>query len=209
MLLIGATGLFGQLQDALNTVWEVRPKAGGGIWLFVRTRLLSFSMVLGVAFLLLVSLVLSSVLSAIGNLFMETGESVFVQICASVLDFIVITALFATLYKFLPDVQIPWRDVWLGAVITSFLFTFGKFLIGLYLGRAGVGSAYGAAGSLVVLLVWLYYASQIFLFGAELTKAFSTRMGSRIRAKSYAEPTTPEAKAKEGIPNADAAVALA
>jgi membrane protein len=200
MLLVGATGLFGQLQDALNTVWEVRPTPGGGIWLFIRTRILSFSMVLGVAFLLLVSLILSSVLSAVGSLFMESGESAFVQVCAAALDFVVITALFATLFKFLPDVEIPWRDVWLGAVITSLLFIFGKFLIGLYLGRAGIGSAYGAAGSLVVLLVWLYYASQIFLFGAELTKAYSIRMGSRIPTKDHAEPVTEEAKAKEGNP---------
>lgn len=173
--------------------------------MFVRNRLLSFSMVFGVAFLLLVSLVLSSILSAVSHLFMETGESVLVQVCVSALDFLVITALFATLYKFLPDVRIPWRDVWLGAVITSVLFTFGKFLIGFYLGRAGIGSAYGAAGSLVVLLVWLYYASQIFLFGAELTKAFATQMGSRIRAKAYAEPITPEAKAKEGNPEPEVA----
>jgi membrane protein len=199
MLLFGAAGLFGQLQDALNTVWEVKPKPGRGVWGFVRDRFLSLSMVLGVAFLLLVSLIVSTVLSAVGGLLGDFRTGVIGQIITTMFDLVVITALFALIFRYLPDAEVAWRDVWLGAAVTAALFTLGKFLIGLYLGRAGVGSAYGAAGSLAVLLVWLYYATQIFLFGAELTKAYANRMGSRIRPKEHAEPVTPEARAQEGL----------
>ncbi|VTS00683.1 ribonuclease bn : Ribonuclease BN OS=Gloeocapsa sp. PCC 7428 GN=Glo7428_4543 PE=4 SV=1: Virul_fac_BrkB [Gemmata massiliana] len=199
MLLLGAGGLFGQLQDALNTVWEVRPRPDRGIWGAFRDRFLSLSMVLGVAFLLLVSLIASSALAAATTLLghWQTGTAGLVLTTA--LDLATVTLLFALIYKYLPDAEIAWRDVWFGAAITSALFTLGKFLIGLYLGRAGVGSAYGAAGSLAVLLVWLYYASQIFLFGAELTKAFADHLGSRIKPKAHAEPVTAEARAQEGL----------
>jgi membrane protein len=199
MLLLGAAGLFGQLQDALNTVWEVRPKPGRGVWGLVRDRFLSLSMVLGVAFLLLVSLVVSSALAAVGGLLKDWQTGAIGQVVTTVSDLVVITVLFALIYRYLPDAEVAWRDVWLGAAVTAALFTAGKFLIGLYLGRAGVGSAYGAAGSLAVLLVWLYYAAQIFLFGAELTKAYADRMGSRIRPKEHAEAVTPEARAREGL----------
>jgi membrane protein len=200
MLLFGAAGLFGQLQDTLNTVWEVRPKPGRGVWGFIRDRFLSLTMVLGVAFLLLVSLVVSTVLAAVGGLLGDWQTGVVGQVITTALDLVVITALFALIYKFLPDAKIAWRDVWLGAAITAALFTLGKFLIGLYLGRAGVGSAYGAAGSLAVLLVWIYYAAQIFLFGAELFKAYSDRFGSRIKPKEYAQSVTAEARAQQGLP---------
>src|SRR5579864_4506471 len=180
MLIFGAGGLFGQLQDALNTIWGVEPKPGRGIWGMLQERFLSFSMVLGSAFLLLVSLVVSTALAALGGAFGDWQHGVIGQIVNTVVDLIVITLLFAMIYKFLPDVKISWKDVWLGAFVTAVLFTIGKVLIGLYLGRSSISSSYGAAGSLAVLLIWLYYASQIFLFGAELTKAYGDHFGSRI-----------------------------
>jgi len=205
MLLVGAVGLFGQLQDALNTIWEVQPKPGRGAWGFVRDRLLSLTMVLGVAFLLLVSLVISAVLSAVAGLFGDWQTGVVGQVVTTGVDLVVVTLLFALIFRYLPDAVIGWRDVWFGAAVTAVLFTIGKVLIGVYLGRAGVASAYGAVGSLAVLLIWLYYASQIFLFGAELTKSYANHMGSRIKPKPYAEPVTPEARAQEGLPPRPAA----
>jgi membrane protein len=202
VLLFGATGLFGQLQDALNTVWEVQPKPGRGVWGFIRDRFLSFSMVLGSAFLLLVSLVVSAALSALTGLLGDWQTGVVGQVVNFLISFGVITALFAMIYRFLPDAKIAWRDVWLGAAITSVLFTAGKLLIGLYLGQASVGSAYGPAGSLAVLLVWVYYSAQIFLFGAEFTKSYADHFGSRIVPKPNAELVTEAARAQEGIPRA-------
>lgn len=178
MLLIGAMGLFGQLQDTLNTIWDVEPKPGRGVWGMLRDRFLSFSMVLGVCFLLLISLIVSSALAAIGGLLGDWQTALGGQIGITLFDLLVITILFALIFRFLPDADIAWRDVWFGAGITAVLFTFGKFLIGFYLGQAGIGSAYGAAGSLAVLLVWLYYAAQIFLFGAELTKVWADEFGT-------------------------------
>jgi membrane protein len=201
MLLVGAAGLFGQLQDALNTVWEVQPKPGRGLWGFLRDRFLSFTMVLGCAFLLLVSLVVSAVLAALGSLFGDWQASVVGQLINIAVSFGVITGLFAMIYRFLPDVQLAWKDVWLGAAITALLFTVGKWLIGLYLGHSSIGSAYGAAGSLAVLLVWLYYSAQIFLFGAELTKAYADKHGSRIVPLPNAEPVTEKARARQRIPH--------
>ncbi len=193
VLLVGALGLFGELQDALNTIWKVQPKPGRGVLGFLRDRLLSFSMVLGVAFLLLVSLVASTVLSALGSLLGQHRVSLVGQGLNVGVGFVVIMLLFAMIYRLLPDVKIAWRDVWFGAAFTTLLFIAGKSLIGLYLGRAGIASAYGAAGSLAALLVWLYYSAQIFLFGAELTRAFAGRWGSRIVPKEDAvlvgEPT--------------------
>jgi len=199
MLLLGAAGLFGQLQDALNTIWEVRPKPGRGVWGYLRDRFLSLSMVLGVAFLLLVSLIASSVLAAFGQLLGDWQTGSVGLVITTLLDLVVITILFALIYRYLPDAEIAWRDVWFGAAFTAVLFTLGKFLIGLYLGRAGVGSAYGAAGSLAVLLVWLYYASQIFLFGAELTKAYANCAGSHIKPKDHAEAVTSDVRAEQGL----------
>jgi membrane protein len=199
MLFLGAAGLFGQLQDALNTVWEVQPKPGRGVWGVIRDRFLSMTMVLGISFLLLVSLIVSAILSAIGGAFGDFQLVVAGQILTTLLDLVVITLLFALIFRYLPDAEVAWRDVWFGAATTAVLFTVGKFLIGFYLGQAGVGSAFGAVGSLAVLLVWLYYASQILLFGAELTKAYANRMGSRIRPKEHAERVTAETRAQEGL----------
>jgi membrane protein len=203
MLLLGAMGLFGQLQDALNTVWEVQPKPGRGILGFLRDRFLSFSMVLSVAFLLLVSLVISAWLAALGSLFGDWQTSVLGHLVNGAVSYVVITLLFAMIFRYLPDAEIAWKDVWLGAVIASLLFVVGKLLIGLYLGHSSVGSVYGAAGSLAVLLVWLYYSSQIFLFGAEFTKVYADTFGSRIVPSANAEPVTPQARAEEGIPRGE------
>jgi membrane protein len=200
MLLVGALGLFSQLQDALNTVWEVQPKPGLGLLRFFQDRLLSLTMVLGTAFLLLVSLVVSTALAALGSLAGEWGATILGQALNIGVSLIVITLLFAMIYRFLPDAEIAWRDVWFGAAFTTLLFTLGKFLIGFYLGATGTASAYGAAGSLAALLIWLYYSAQIFLFGAELTKASADRHGARILPKDNAVSATDKARATQGIP---------
>lgn len=180
VLLFGATGVFGELQDSLNTVWDVSPKAGGGIWGMIKDRFLSFTMVLGIGFLLLVSLVLSAGLAALGNYLgsLLPGSGYILQALYFLVSFGLITLLFATMYKVLPDVEIAWGDVWIGAIMTSLLFTIGKFLIGFYIGQTDVGSAYGAAGSIVVLLVWIYYSALILFFGAEFTQVYANKYGS-------------------------------
>ena len=181
-LLLGASGVFAQLQDALNTVWGIESKTGRGIWGTIKDRFFSLVAVLGTGFLLLVSLILSAALAAVGKLFAGwlPGHEAVLHVADFAISFGVITLLFAMMFKLLPDAKIAWRDVWIGAALTSLLFTIGKFLIGLYLGKADVGSAYGAAGSLVILLVWVYYSSQILLFGAEYTAVYANRYGSRI-----------------------------
>ncbi|MFL5242998.1 MAG: YihY/virulence factor BrkB family protein [Gemmataceae bacterium] len=199
MLLFGAAGLFGQLQDALNTIWEVEPKPGRGVWGFIQDRFLSISMVLGIAFLLMASLVVSAAVAAFVQLFGDVAAGVVGHVLNEIVSLIVTTLLFAMIFRFLPDAKIAWRDVWLGAALTALLFEIGKFLIGLYLGHSGVASAYGAAGSLAVLLIWLYYSSQIFLYGAEFTKAYANKFGSRIVPAENAVPVTEEARAQQGI----------
>jgi membrane protein len=204
-LLVGASGVFGQLQDAMNTIWEVKPRPDRAWHNYVLNRFLSIAMVLGTGFLLLVSLLLSAALAALftfaGTFLPEVAS--LLELGSLVTNFAVITVLFALIFKLLPDVQVPWRDVWLGASLTTALFLAGKGLISLYLGRSSFGSSYGAAGSLVVLVVWIYYSSQILFFGAEFTKVFARRMGERLRTSRYAEPVTPEARAHQGIPKAD------
>jgi membrane protein len=182
MLLLGASGVFAELQDALNTIWKAPPRQGPG-WLgMIRDRFFSVAMVFGVAFLLLVTLVVSAVLSALTKFARLEGIGVVGQIVDFLVSVIVVTLLFAMIYKVLPDVKIAWGDVWVGAIVTAFLFTVGKLLIGLYLGHASVGSAYGAAGSLVVFVVWVYYSGQILFLGAEFTKEYANRFGSRHRS---------------------------
>lgn len=174
-LLLGATAIFGQLQDALNNVWSVAPKPGAAITTLLRKRLHSFALVVGIGFLLLVSLVMSAALTGFSR-YLERVLDLpvdFLQIANFVVSFAIITLLFAMTYRILPDVKIAWRDVWLGSLLTSLLFVVGKTLIGFYLGRTGVASAYGAAGSLVVILLWVYYSSLIFFFGAEFTRVHS------------------------------------
>ncbi len=201
LLIFGASGVFGELQDSLNVVWEVQPKPGRGIKGFLRDRFFSFTLVLGVAFLLLVSLVVSAGLAAVGNVFssrLPGGEALW-----HVINFVVsigtITVLFALIFKVVPDVTIAWRDVWIGAIVTAALFTLGKFAIGLYLGRSSLASPFGAAGSVVVLVVWVYYSAQILFFGAEFTQVYARHHGSRIEPTKNAAPITADAKAQMGI----------
>lgn len=191
-LFIGVTGVFVELQDALNTVWGVRRLPGRGFHRFVKDRLLSFALVVGMGFLLLVSLVLSAGLSAFGKFLdgLLPAQEVIWQGVNFTVSFGVITVLFALVFKVLPDVKIAWRDVWIGAVITALLFNLGKLLIGLYLGRSGITSAYGAAGSLVVILMWVYYSSQILFFGAKFTQVYANEYGARLEPTSGASIVT-------------------
>jgi membrane protein len=200
-LLLGASGVFNELRAAMNLIWEVPPKKSGGLLSLVRERLLSFAMVLVIGFLLLVSLVVSAGLSAMeGMMGGATADKLHVaQALNTVVALGVITTLFAVIFKYLPDAEpmVAWKDVWIGAFMTAVLFTIGKFGIGLYLGRGTVGSAYGAAGSLVVLLVWVYYAAQIFFFGAELTQVYARRFGSRVGVPA---PAAAEAEGEAKVP---------
>ncbi len=181
LLLIGATTVFGELQDSLDRIWRAPARAGSGIWNLFRARLLSFGMIMGIGFLLMVSLVFSAALTAItrwwGPVF--EGWEFVANIVNFIFSFVMATGMFAMIYKIMPRVQVRWDEVWIGAAITAVLFTVGKFLIGLYIGRSGVATAFGTAGSLVALLVWVYYSAQIFLMGAEFTWAYSHIFGSR------------------------------
>ena len=188
-LFVGATGVFVELQDALNSVWGVRRVSGRGLRNFIKNRLLSFALIAGIGFLLLVSLILSAGLSALGSFMvglLPAQETIW-QAINFMVSFGVITLLFAMIFKVLPDVKIAWRDVWIGAIITALLFNFGKLLFGLYLGRSSVTSVYGAAGSLVVVLLWVYYSAQILFFGAKFTQVYSNRYGSHFEPMPGAE----------------------
>ena len=186
--LFGASGIFGQLQDALNTIWGVKPKPGGGIKGFIRARFLSFAMVGGVCFLLLVSLTLSSVVHLFSGQLksMFPGGAVIPLIINLTLDLVVVTLLFALIFKYLPDAKIAWKDVWIGAGLTTLLFLIGKWALSIYLGSGSAGSAYGAASALITTLAWVYYSSQILLFGAEFTQIYATEYGSRVEPKDHA-----------------------
>ena len=198
VLVLGAMTVFGELQNALDRIWRAPARVrASGLWNLVRTRLLSFGMILGLAFLLMVSLVLSAALAVLGKWWgpafgaLAHGVDILVS-------FGLITVVFALIYRFIPRVHVAWHDVWLGAAFTSLLFAVGKFLIGLYLGRASIASAFGAAGSLVVLMMWVYYSAQIFLFGAELTWVYAHELGSRrghVRPEVSSAPTLPRAPA--------------
>ena len=187
-LLFGAAGFFGQLKDALDTIWGVEPKEGRGMWGYIKDNLLSVVTVFGTGFLLLVSLIISATLAAVGKWFdnLLPLPEVALQGLNILLSFLIITGLFALIFKILPDAHIAWPDVWMGAAITSALFTLGKFAIGLYLGKSNVASGFGAAGSLVIVLVWVYYSAQILLYGAEFTQVYANRIGNRIQAGAEA-----------------------
>jgi len=188
LALFGATGMFGQLQDALNTIWGVKAKPGLGIWEFLRTRFLSFAMVAGVCFLLLVSLAIEALLKGFSHFIQAAlpgGLSIAISIYL-IFDFAVIATLFAMIFKILPDVKTRWNDVWIGAVMTAVFFSVGKWALGLYLGSGTAASAYGAASSLITLLLWVYYSSQILLFGAEFTQVYAKEFGSPIKPNKYA-----------------------
>jgi len=186
--LFGASGVFGQLQDALNTIWGVKAKPSRGIWGFLRNRFLSFAMVAGICFLLLVSLVVEALLKGFSHYVQSVlpGGIGIAFTVYLVFDFAVVVLLFAIIFKFLPDVKIQWQDVWIGAVITAILFGIGKWLLGFYLGSGAAGSAYGAASSLITLLLWVYYSSQILLFGAEFTQVYAARAGRAFKPSEYA-----------------------
>lgn len=190
VLLFGAGGVVGQLQTSLNKIWGVKPKPGQGIWGLVRQRFFSFAMVLAIGFLLLVSLVVTAVLTSLTGMFSGLfGEGTFIAHLVDILvSFGFISLLFALIYKYVPDVEIQWKDVWVGAALTSVLFTVGKFLIGLYLGTSGVTSAYGAAGSIITVLLWVYYSSLIFFLGAEFTKMYASEYGSGVVPSEHAQP---------------------
>ncbi len=181
LLLIGATTVFGELQDDLDRIWRAPEREESGLWSLLRARLLSFGMILGIGFLLMTSLVFSAALAALGKWWgpIFGGWEALAHAVNFVVSFALVTAVFAMIYKIMPRVNIAWHDVWIGSVVTATLFTIGKFLIGLYVGKAGVASGFGAAGSLVVVLVWVYYSAQIFLLGAEFTWAYSHAHGSR------------------------------
>jgi membrane protein len=200
-LLFGASGVFGQLKDAMNTIWGVQPRPGRGIMGIIKDRFLSFTMVLGIGFLLLVSLMISAALSAVQTFFFGDGTGIVLQIVNFAISLIVITLLFAVIYKVLPDAKIAWRDVWIGAAFTALLFTVGKYLIGVYLGRSSTTSTFGAFGSLVVILLWVYYSAQILFFGAEFTQVYANQYGSRVVPDADAMPVTEEARAQQGMPS--------
>jgi membrane protein len=186
--LFGASGVFGQLQEALNIIWGVKPKPGKSLVSFLRARFLSFAMVAGVCFLLLVSLTASAVITAVGG-YLEhllPGGNLLAWATHLMLDISIVTLLFAMIFKFLPDARLSWRDVRLGAALTTGLFLLGKYALGLYLGSGAPGSAYGAAGSLITMLIWIYYAAQIVLFGAEFTRVYAQERGRGVRPAKHA-----------------------
>jgi len=189
-LLMGAAGVFGQLKDALNTIWNVPAKKEGGILAILKARFLSFAMVLGVGFLLLVSLVIDAALSALSSALWQP-----VQLLVS---FAVVTLLFAMIFRYLPDIHPEWRDVWFGAAFTALLFVLGKFGLGLYLGKSAIGSSYGAAGSLVVMLVWTFWSANILFFGAEFTQVYARQHGS-MRDVPKGEPVKEREKEPEVV----------
>lgn len=200
VILFGATGVVGELKDSLNTIWNVAPKPGQGLFRTFFERILSLGMVLGIGFLLLVSLVVSAGLAALG----ATISAYFAEwvLFAQIIDFAVslggVTLLFALLFKFLPDVRVAWRDVWVGALVTALLFTFGKYVIGLYLGNSNVATPFGAAGSLVILFVWVYYAAQILFVGAEITQVYAIEFGSGMKPAPDAIPLSTAARVEQG-----------
>lgn len=183
LLLVGATSVFGELQDSLDRIWKAPVREGSGLWHLLRARLLSFGMILGIGFLLMVSLVFSAGLAAISKWWspLFTGWMLIAGVLNTLFSFALTTGMFAMIYKTMPRAHIAWEEVWIGAVMTAVLFTIGKWLIGIYIGNSAFSSAYGAAGSILVLLIWVYYSAQIFLMGAELTRAYSQVLGTGKR----------------------------
>ena len=188
LALFGASGVFGQLQDSLNTIWGVKAKPGAAVWDYIRIRILSFAMVAGVCFLLLVTLTIEAVLKGLSG-YLESslpGGAAMAFVIYLVVDLGLVVLLFAGMFKYLPDVEVRWQDVWVGSAMTALLFLIGKWALGLYLGSGAAGSAYGAASSLVTLLLWIYYSSQILLFGAEFTQVYANRFGAGGKPSKHA-----------------------
>ncbi len=191
VLVIGATTVFGELQDALDRIWRAPARTQhSGLWSLLRSRLLSFGMVLGIGFMLIVSLVASAALSALASWWAPVFSDwhLLAAIVNFLISFALITIGFAMIYKYIPRVRIAWRDVFIGAVVTGILFTLGKTLIGLYIGTSGIASTFGAAGSLIIVVVWVYYSAQIFLLGAEFTWVYAQRYGSRRKLADESAP---------------------
>jgi membrane protein len=191
-LVVGATTVFTELQAALDRIWKVEPPADSTVSWLVKVRLKGLALIGATGFLLIVSLIVSAALAALGH---WIGQSLpefvaLLRIVETLVSWVVLTALFALIYRVLPSTRLPWRDLWLGAAITALLFSAGKFLIGLYLGTSGVTSVYGAAGSFVLILLWVYYSTTIFLFGAEITRAYSEWIGSRALRRTARRSTT-------------------
>lgn len=190
VLLFSASGVFTQLRTALNRIWEVQPQGSSGIWNYIREQFFSYVMVIGIGFLLLVSMIISAGLTAAGKFVGNYVPTGLLQAANIVISLIVITVLFAIMYRVVPERTLPWRRLWVGSFATAALFTIGKYLLALYIGHAGVGSAYGEAGSLVVLLVWVYYSSCLFLLGAEFTRLYACQTEGARQAR---RPETPHA----------------
>ncbi len=205
LLLVGATTVFGELQDSLDRIWHVPENSHSNGWLLLlRTRVLSFGMVLAIGFLLVVSLVASTALEAMGERWnlMLGGWYPMAVAANAVIAFVSISAMFALIYKVMPRVRVMWRDVWIGALFTALLFTLGKSLISLYIGRSGITSVFGAAGSLVVVLLWVYYSAQIFFIGAEFTWVYANTFGSRSKQAPHSAPAAPLPHAEHGAARA-------
>lgn len=206
-LIWGATRLFAQLQGALNDIWNVAPKPGRGIMKLVTTRVLSFGMVLVVGLLMLVAMVIGTVVTALRDTLTQyvPGSAIVIDIANILIPLLLMTVLFAAIYRYLPDAEVRWRDVWMGAFITAILFSLGRYGIGFYLANSSTASAYGAAGSFVLLLLWIYFTSMIFLFGAEFTQVWARHHGHRIQPTEHAVrvPTIADIESGELVAIAD------
>lgn len=191
VLIISAVAAFSELQDSLNIIWKVKSRPGQAIWGFFRIRLVSFALIVALGFLLLVSLIITAALGALYDYLSARLPitPIVLEVLNNVITLVVIFGLFSMIYKILPDVELSWRDVRTGALVTTVLFVIGKFLIGLYLGRGSIGSTYGAAGSLAIIFVWVYYSAQILFLGAEFTYVYSSRLGSGVRPSAHAVKT--------------------
>jgi membrane protein len=212
VLLIGATTVFAELQSALDRIWHVPEREKpSGVWAVLRARLLSFGLILGLAFLLMVSLLVSAALAAFGSWFggLMPGSEALLHMLNVVISLGIVTVLFAMIFKLMPTARIAWRDVWIGAAVTAVLFELGKLAIGLYLGKSGVNESFAAAGSLVVLVAWVYYAAQIFLLGAEFTKVYANEHGSVSGAKAVAATEASAAEDAAGTDRVDGSAAVA
>jgi membrane protein len=208
-LIFASTGVFIAIQTSLNVIWDVKAKPKSNIIKLIKDRILSFALIITLAFLLLVSLVIHALLVAIIDLFSQQFENVtilLIQLTNFIVPLFIITLLFAVIFKFLPDAKIHWRDVWTGSLFTSLLFTLGKFLIGLYLGNSNIGSVYGAAGTVILILLWVFYSSIILFFGAEFTQVYAKTYGNKIEPSQYAvkvERKVIEKKSSENNFNTD------
>ncbi len=202
LLIFGASGVFYHLQDALNTVWNVKPKPARGFFTLIQERFFSMAMVLGTGFLLLVSLLVNALLAAVLESLKNWWApfAVLLPVSQLAFSFSVAAIMFALIFKILPDVHLKWRDVWVGAVVTAALFALGQFALGYYLGRSAFASAYGAAGSLAVVMLWVFYSTQILLLGAEFTRAYARRYGSHITIASNAVPMSQAERDTQGMP---------